>query len=400
MCAQMMTNLPLQLTSFIGRERDIAELRALLARSRCLTLTGPGGCGKTRLALQVASQLRDELTDGVWLVELASLNDPTLVPQTVATTLGFPEQSGRALTDVLANHLRPKKLLLVLGNCEHLVVACTQLVEALLHQCPHLTILATSRESLNVAGEIVWLVPSLASPKTSVDRENFAAAYSRPRTQDIGQFDAIRLFVERTTAVMPAFKLTEQNALAIAQVCHRLDGIPLAIELAAARVKVLTVEQLAERLDDCFQVLTAGQRMALPHHQTLRATMDWSYALLSDQERLLFQRLSAFAGGCTLAAVEAICAGEGLERGDILDLLAHLVDKSLVTVEALTGEARYRMLETVRQYSLEQLRASGQEGVVRGRHCDWYLALAEVAEGKLQGSEQLAWLHRAGFGAR
>jgi predicted ATPase len=263
-------NLPLELSSFIGREREMAEVKRLLSDHRLLTLTGPGGCGKTRLALAVAADLVEGFEGGVWLVELASLADPALVPQTVASVLGVREQPGRLLTETLSNHLKPKKTLLVLDNCEHLVEACAELAEALLRACPKLRILTTSREVLGITGETTWRVPSLSLP----DPRHV------PPIEELPRCEAIGLFIERAAAVLPTFTLTNHNAPAVAQVCHRLDGVPLAIELAAARARVLAVEQIAERLDDCLRLLTAGSRTALPRHRTLRATIDWSYSLL------------------------------------------------------------------------------------------------------------------------
>ncbi len=377
-------NLPLQLTSFVGREREMAEVKRLLANQRLLTLTGPGGCGKTRLVLRVAQDLVEEFEDGVWLVELASLSDPAVMAQTVAFTLGVREQPGRSLTETLADYLRPREMLLVLDNCEHLVEACADLTDALLRACPGLRILATSRETLGIAGETSWLVPSLSLP----------AGRHPPAIEEMPRYEAVRLFIERTTAVLPGFTLTDRNTQAVAQVCQRLDGIPLAIELAAARARVLAVEQIAARLDGCFRLLAAGSRTALPRHRTLRATIDWSHELLSEEERALFRGLSVFAGGFTLEAVEAVCAGEGIEEDEVLDLLSHLVDKSLVVVEERGGEARYRLLETVRQYGHEKLLESEAAEAIRRRHASFFLALAEEVEPKLKGGESRLWLER------
>jgi predicted ATPase/DNA-binding CsgD family transcriptional regulator/class 3 adenylate cyclase len=377
-------NLPVQLTSFVGRERDIADIRQLLTRTRLLTLTGAGGCGKTRLALQVAAELVEDYPDGVWLVELASLSDGPLVPQTIATILGVPEQSDRPLAETLAGYLRSKSLLLVLDNCEHLLSAFAPLADALLRSCPTLGILATSQEPLGIAGELIRPVPPLSLPD-----------HVRPPTlEELLAYESVRLFVERAAFGQPGFALTRSNASTIVQLCHRLDGMPLAIELAAARVKALTVEQIAERLRDRFRLLTGGGRTALPRHQTLRAVMDWSYDLLSNQERALMRRLSVFAGGWSLEAAEAICAGNGLEASGILELLTHLIDRSLVVVDTHGHEARYRLLETVRQYGRDRLLEIGEAGEVRERHRDWYLGLAERADPELRGPEQGVWLKR------
>ncbi len=402
------TNLPAQVTSFIGRERELAEVERLLTAApraaggapRLLILTGPGGCGKTRLAFQAAGGLVDEFADGVWLVELAALADPALVPQAVAAVLDVRELPDRPLTKTLADYLRPKRLLLILDNCEHLVAACARLAEVLLRACPDLRILATSREALGIAGETVWPVPSLSLPDPAA-----ACGYPAPgppSLERLARSEAVRLFSERAAAVLPAFALTDRNALAVAQVCRRLDGIPLAIELAAARVKVLTVEQIAVRLDDCFRVLTAGSRTALPRQQTLRAAIDWSHDLLSEPEQTLFRRLAPFAGGFTLTAAEAVCAGAGVAPDEVLDLLARLVDKSLALVEEQQAstpgvhppEARYRLLETMRQYGQEKLRAAGEAEALGHQHARFFLRLAEEVGPNLNRPDRGAWLAR------
>jgi predicted ATPase/DNA-binding CsgD family transcriptional regulator len=377
-------NLPLELSSFVGREKELADVKRLLENTRLLTLTGSGGCGKTRLALAAAGELVEDFEDGVWLVDLAPLADPSLVPQAIASTLSVREQPGRMLIETLSDYFGFKKVLLVLDNCEHLIEACAELAEALLHSCPELRVLTTSREALGITGEVAWVVPSLSLP----DLRRLPCIDSLPL------YESARLFVERAAAVNPTFALTEQNATAVAQICYRLDGIPLAIELAAARVKVLPVEQLSERLDNSFGLLAAGSRMAMPRHRTLHATMDWSHELLPEEERLLFRGLSVFAGGFTLEAAESICAGEDLQRDEVLDLLSHLVDKSLVIMREESGEARYRLLETVRQYGREKLSESGEAKKVQGRHAEYYLVLAEEAEPQLKGGRQVAWLER------
>src|SRR5829696_1638844 len=377
-------NLPLELSSFVGREKELAEVERLLEETRLLTLTGSGGCGKTRLALAAAAELVEGYEDGVWVVELAPLADPALVPQVVASTLGVREQPGRSLTEALSYYLRTRKVLLVLDNCEHLIDACAELAEALLHSCPELRILATSREALGITGEVAWPVPSLSLPDLR----------RLPDIESLTRYESARLFVERAAAVKPSFALTAQNAPSVAQICYRLDGIPLALELAAARAKVLPVEEIANRLDDCFRLLSAGSRTAMPRHRTLHATMDWSHELLPEEEQILFRRLSVFAGGFTLDAAESVCAGEGLERDAVLDLLSHLVDKSLVRMREESGEARYRLLETIRQYGREKLSGSGEAERFRERHAGYYLALAEAAEPELKGAWQVAWLER------
>jgi predicted ATPase/DNA-binding CsgD family transcriptional regulator len=379
-------NLPLELSSFVGRERELVEVKRLLVDNRLLTLIGPGGCGKTRLALAVAFELVQSFEGGVWLVELASLSDPYLVPQVVASTLGVREAQDRPLTETLSKHLGSRKMLLALDNCEHLVEGCAALADGLLRACPNLRILATSREALGIAGERAWLVPSLSLP----DPQDLP-----PPLEELPHYEAVRLFVERAGAVTSAFELTEDNAPAVAQLCRGLDGMPLAIELAAARVRVLSVEQIASRLKDSFGLLTGGSRTSLPRQHTLRATIDWSYELLSENEQVLFRRLSVFAGGFTLKAAEAVCAGEGLEREEVLDLLTSLVDKSLVLVaQQQGGEARYRLLETVRQYSREKLNEAGEKPIIKRHHATFFLKLAEQVEPKVNSKDRSLWLER------
>jgi predicted ATPase/DNA-binding NarL/FixJ family response regulator len=376
-------NLPFQLTSLVGRQREISEVEGLLAEARLLTLTGPGGSGKTRLALAVAAEVVEDYEDGSWLVELAPLSDPELVAQAVASALSVREEPGIPLVKTLADYLAPRNVLLVMDNCEHLVQACAELTETLLRSCPDLGILATSREALGVPGETLFAVPPLSLP----DPRHL------PVVEGLLQYEAARLFVERARTVRPDFALTERNAVAVAQVCYRLDGIPLAIELAAARTKVLSVEQISGRLEGSFGMLSSGGRTAMPHHRTLRATMEWSHGLLTEEERFLFRRLAVFAGGFMLEAAESVCAGEGLEE-EVLEVLSHLVDKSLVLVEEQDGEMRYRLLETVRQYASEKLKEAGEEAEVRQCHAAYHLALAEVAEPGLKGARPVAWLER------
>jgi predicted ATPase len=374
-------NLPIQLTSFVGRSREITEVKGVLHTTRLLTLSGAGGSGKTRFALQIAGEVLEEFKDGVWLVELAAMSDPTLVPQVVASTLSIREQSGRPILTTLSEYLQPKHVLLVIDNCEHLVAACAHLIEMLLRACPTLKILATSRAVLGIPGEAIWRVPPLSLPDPQ-----------RPPTlEHLTQYEAVRLFVERAVSSRQGFALTKSNSPAVIQVCHRLDGIPLAIELAAARVKVLAVEQIAVRLDDRFQLLTGGSRSVLPHHQTLRAAMDWSYDLLSEEERVLLRRLSVFAGGWTLDAAEAVCSEDGVEKSAILDLLMQLVDKSLLAVETRDGEARYTFLETVRQYGRDKLAESEEADRLRTRHLEFFLRQVEgVQDAAGPGMEALA----------
>jgi non-specific serine/threonine protein kinase len=389
-------NLPARLSSFIGREREIAEIERLLGTTRLLTLTGAPGVGKTRLALEVGDEIADAFPDGVWLAELAPLVDPRsalvpgLVPTAVATALGVREQPGQPLSDTLADALRAQRVLLVLDNCEHLVDACAGLVDTLLRACPGLVILATSREPLGIAGETAWRVPSLALPDI-----NDLDAVGTGDAQALGACAAVRLFVERARAARPDFALTVAHTPAVARICRRLDGIPLALELAAARVMALSVEQIADRLDDRFRLLTGGTRTALPRQRTLRATVDWSYDLLAEPERALLRRLAVFAGGWTLEAAEASCTWDGLEAPDVLDLLQHLVDKSLVVAEAhADGSYRYQMLEMLQQYALDRLAERGEADEARRQHAACFLALAERAEPELRGPRESEWSAR------
>ena len=371
-------NLPAQLSSFIGREGEVTEIKQLLADTRLLTLTGAGGCGKTRLALRVATDLLSEYADGVWLVELAPVTDPDMVTQLAAEALSIREQPKRSLLDTLADHLRSKRLLLVLDNCEHLLDACARLAGALLKTCLNLRILATSREAIGVPGESIWQVPSLTTPEHGATMS----------PESLCQFEAIRLFTDRAVAVQPRFVLTSAIAPAVARICWRVEGIPLAIELAAARMSALSAPQIADRLQDSFDLLSHGKRTALPRHQALRATIDWSYALLTDAERRLFQRLAVFAGGFDLEAAENVCVAEGIKREQILDLLTQLVEKSLVLVHEHHGQTRYRMLEPIRQYAQDQLAQSGAAPTVQGEHVQYFLRLGQQIEPRLLGSEQ------------
>lgn len=357
----------------------------MLASSRLLTLTGPGGCGKTRLALQTVARVAEHFEDGVGFVELAPLSAPELVAEAAARALGVRWGGALSPAEALRDYLAPTETLLLLDNCEHLIEGCAGLADALLRTSPGLKILATSREAMRIPGERTWLVPSLSLPE----------AREEVFPEQLMRHEAVRLFVERAEAVAPGFTLTEENAPAMARICERLDGIPLAVELAAARCGVLTPAQLSSRLDDCFLLLTGGSRVALPRQRTLRATMDWGHELLSEKERMLFRRFSVFSGGFTLEAAEAVCAGDGVETGEILDLLGRLVDKSLVGRDEAYGEdSRYGMLETVSQYASIRLGESGEDVPFGDRHADVFLRLAERAEPALSGPEQREWLDR------
>jgi predicted ATPase/class 3 adenylate cyclase len=377
-------NLPEQLTSFVGREAEVAEIKHLLSRTRLVTLSGSGGNGKTRLALQVAAEMVDQFANGVWFVDMAAVLDPALIASMVATTLRLREQPGHAMSETLTAFLQDKRLLLILDNCEQIVSACAVLADNLLKSCPDLHILATSREGLGIAGETTWRVPSLATPSTQ----------DLSSLEKIGQSPAVRLFVDRAASVVSDFQLTHKNAPAIAKVCQRLDGIPLAIELAAARVKMISPEEIALRLNDRFRLLTGGSRTALPRHQTLRAAIDWSYHLLGGAEGVLFRRLSLFCGSFSLEAAESICEGPDLESMDVLDSVCRLVDKSLLILERSEGSARYRMLETIREYAFDRLRESGETARLQSRFLDFFLNFGQRAHQELCGPAQGEWLER------
>jgi non-specific serine/threonine protein kinase len=363
-------NLPTPASSFIGRQQELVEVTARLEEARLLTLIGVGGCGKTRLALEVARTVLTKFPHGVWLVELGPLSDPTLVAQKVGAVLSVSESPDQPLTTALICALSGRRVLLLLDNCEHMLQACAVLLDSLLRGCPELHVLATSRESIGIDGEVAWRVPSLSVP-------NLEQGVSVVELQNS---PSVRLFVERAMAVQPRFVLTAREASAVIQICRRLDGIPLALELAAARIEALTAEQLAARLDQRFRLLTGGSRAALPRQQTLQATLDWSYDLLSKSERRLFERLAVFAGGWTLEAAEAVGVGVSVAGEDVLDLLARLIRKSLVVAsEASDGAEHYALLETVRDYARQKLMARGaaEATSARERHAAYYSELAE-----------------------
>ena len=355
-------NIPIPVTSFIGREKELKEIVDLFSKSRLITLTGSGGVGKTRLSIQVVADVMELFPDGVWYLDLAPLSDPALVPGTLAGLLGLrdPTDSKLSIINSLKAYLRSRTALLVFDNCEHLIESSSQLIDSLLQGCQNLYILATSREAFRIAGEIRYRVPSLEIPKSDIE---FAI-------DSFAKIESVQLFRERAEFACPSFAVRPQNARVIAEICRRLDGIPLAIELAAARVNVLTTDQILKRLDDRFRLLIAGERTALPRHQTLQAMIDWSYGLLPDQERILLQRLSVFAGGWSLEAAEFVCGSDSIDTYGILDLLTQLLNKSLIVVERKQGqEARYQMLETIRQYALQK---SEQDNDLALKHCMYY----------------------------
>jgi predicted ATPase len=378
--AARLINLPIPISSFVGRSRELATIKQQVAASRLVTLTGAGGSGKTRLAIHASTDMIDSFRDGVWWVELAPLTDPSLVPAGVAKALGIGEQTDRSPVEVLVQFLLPRQTLLVLDNCEHLIEACARFTEHMLMACPDLKMLCTSREALGLTGELVWHVPTLSLPEQ--EDESLAGL--------LMQYEGIHLFVERASAVKTDFVLDQRNAAAVVQICRHLDGIPLAIELAAARVKSMAVDQIAARLDDRFQLLAAERRSSQTRHQTLRAAIDWSYNLLSEAERQLFRRLSVFSGGWTLEAAESVCCGDGLVKREILNVLARLVDKSLVIT---TDGQRYSMLETIKQYAAEKLAGAGELGRMNEAHLRYYLYLARIGDEKIRSSEQLLWLN-------
>ncbi|MGW8145187.1 MAG: tetratricopeptide repeat protein, partial [Anaerolineales bacterium] len=379
-------NLPVQLTSFVGRENEIAELKQEMHKHRLVTLTGTGGTGKTRLALQVAADLIERFDHGVWFIELAPLTDPDLIAQTILSAIGIQEHQVRIPLEILKGYLHDKKSLIVLDNCEHLIEGCAMVVNTLVNVAPDLKILASSREALGVKGEKIYTVPSLSLPDLQ----------QLPAIEQLSQYEAVQLFIDRASLVSPHFDINIENAPLIARICSRLDGIPLALELAAARARMMSVEQISVRLDDRFRLLTGGARTALPRQQTLRALVDWSYDQLSENERLLLRYLSVFAGSWNLEAAEEVCVGNNIETYDVLDLLTQLVNKSLVVVfeSSHSGETRYRMLETIRLYAREKLLESGGGEIIRQRHLAFFVKLVERAEPELYGSNQIIWLNR------
>jgi predicted ATPase/DNA-binding XRE family transcriptional regulator len=374
------TNLPAPITTFIGREKEQTEVIRLISKHRLITLTGSGGVGKTRLSIKVGEQVLGNYADGVWLVELAPILNPLLVPRTTAITIGLRDEPQRPIIDMLSDYLREKRMLIILDNCEHLLDACATLTDTLLKRCLNLKILATSREALGILGEAVYSVPSLELPDSQQLVEKFR------------DYESVHLFEERAQLARTDFSLTIENASSVAKICSRLDGIPLAIELAAARVGTFSTEQMAVRLQESFSLLTTGNRTALPRHQTLQATMDWSYDLLSPSEQTLFRRVSVFVNGWTLEAAESVCSDVSIKSEAILDLLTQLINKSLIVAQEEFGRTRYRMLETIRQYANEKLIEAGESAALRDRHLEYFLNLAEITEPHLIRPEQIEWL--------
>jgi predicted ATPase len=375
-------NLPIVSTAFIGRELDVAEVKGLLDCHRLLTLVGSGGVGKTRLALQVGTELVDGYPDGVWFVDFAPITDPELVSSVTAQALGMSQQEGRRVDEAIPLWLKRKKLLLIFDNCEHVVETVASLAAAILATAPDVRMIATSRQALDIGAEEVLRLPSLDVPHTIADLT--AAA--------VMEFGAVALFVARATAVDKSFTVTDDTAPIVADICRRLDGIPLAIELAAARVKVLSIPHLAERLNERFKILTGGSRDALPRQKTLSALLDWSYDLLTPQEQLLFARLGIFAGGFGLDAATNVCGGEGLDEIDILDLLGSLTDKSLVVADTSGERERYRLLESTAAYALEKLSASGEREALARRHAEYFRDQAIAADERFGTGSMFAWI--------
>lgn len=376
-------NLPVQLNSFIGREAECATVARSVTANRLVTLTGAGGCGKTRLALQVATNVGKKYTDGVWWVDLASISDDGLLANVIAGALGIKEVPGQPLFDTLRDQLGHQHRLLVLDNCEHIVEACAHLIHELLRACPSLSILTTSSEPIGVDGEASWRVPSLRLPEGGG-----AAALS-----SVAGSDAVLLFLDRATRVRSTFRLTDDNAPAVAEICRRLDGIPLAIELAAARVRMMSPHEIVAGLEDRFRLLTDSTRTAVPRHRTLRASADWSYGLLSEAERVVLRRLAVFAGGFTLESSEEVCSGDGIAREAVLGIVSRLVDRSLLQVDEGHRMSRYRLLETIRRYAAERLAESKEEGSVRSRHLRSFVAMAEIARPEMERSGLVEWLN-------
>ena len=374
-------NLPVSATSFVGREKEMKEVRDLLLQNRLVTLTGSGGCGKTRLSQEIAISLLEEYKDGVWFIDLAPITDPNLVAKEIIQVLNIQEESGKPIIDTLTEKIKNRSILILLDNCEHLIQICAEIADKLLRSVNNLQILSTSREALNISGEVVWRIPSLSCPDPGSEKE----------IKKVQQYEAIRLFVDRAASGKPGFTLNPQNVSPIVQICRRFEGIPLAIELAATRIRHMGPEVILERLEDQFRILYSSSRTAPARQQTLKAAIDWSYNLLSEQEQILFNRLSVFAGNFGLEAVEDVCSDKQLDKNSILPFLSQLVDKSLVIADNQDDESvRYRCLMPLQQYSLQKLIERGEEEKIRQQHLSCYLKLAEKAYDE-QFELQLEW---------
>jgi len=375
-------NIPVQLSSFIGREEEMKQIKELLRQSRLLTIVGSGGAGKTRLAMQTGADMIDDFANGVFITELAAVSDPELILQTLMNSVGIKEEPEISPREIVTGYLKNLEILIIFDNCEHLVSECAEIAEFLLRRCPGLKIITTSRESLNCPGEYTYRAPSLSLPDKS--------EYNSP--EKLAQCEAVRLFTERALSINPDFRISSDNAKALAEICSRLDGIPLAIELAAARIKILTVNKINERLDDRFKLLSGGKRTALPRQQTLKALIDWSYDLLTEKEKILWSRLSVFTGGWTLESAEEIFTDSNITGEEIIDLLSQLADKSIIIYN--TEKNRYMMLETLKQYGSEKLKDSGEEKIYRSKHLKYFNEFSKEAELKLNGSEVHLWLDK------
>ncbi|MEO8209004.1 MAG: tetratricopeptide repeat protein, partial [bacterium] len=371
-------NIPVELTSFVGRNKELDEIKSLLGTSRLLTLAGTGGTGKTRLAVRAGADVIDEFEDGVWLTELAPLVDPSLIINTIAASLNIKEEGGRKITDIVIDFLKDKEIFLILDNCEHVIKECSLIVQTLLNKCPKLKILCSSREPLNLSGEKVFHVPTLSLPEP---KEVYTV-------ESVRNNEAVRLFEDRAKAVKDNFEITEGNAYAVVQLCRRLDGIPLAIELAAARIKVLSVEKILDNISNRFQLLSKGSRTALPRQQTLRALIDWSYDLLSEKEKLFFASLSVFSGGWNIETAEKICVDDNIDKSEVLELMSNLIDKSLVVSKEKNGAIRYSMFETIRQYSNEKLTNKNE---IYRRYFKYYFHLVKKELHNLDTANEINW---------
>ena len=385
-------NLPILLSTFIGRSKEINKVKQLILGNRLVTLTGAGGSGKTRLSLEIGHQLAEQYNNNVWFIELAALTDPSHIPQKIVSVLELPEQQEIPCLDLVVKYLSRGRALLIMDNCEHLVLESAEVSAHLLKKCPDLRILATSRERLGITGEVTLLVPPLSLPKQHPWRDPASPQHALDLYT---KSESVQLFTARAVANSPEFELTPSNGPWVAEICRRLDGLPLAIELAAAQVRSLTVREIARRLDNRFILLTGGSRTAHPRQQTLEATLDWSYDLLSVNEQIVLNCLSVFVGGATIDAAEFVCAAEDIDTGQVFKALSNLVNKSLVVVDKLEpGETRYRLLETIREYAHKKLTQSKEWAATRNRHLEFYLRLAEEAEPKIRGPEEIIWFER------